>query len=382
MPDDGALNGADLLARVRRFALERIAPAAEDWSLGASPTSEDFAAAGALGLTRLQVAAADGGLGLPFSAKTRAAEVLATADFGFAMALINTQNAAIKIAERGAETLKARRLPRLLSGEASACTALTEPGAGSDFGSVATQARPEGDGWVLTGEKTWIINARHAETCIVYAQTAALGDRDGVAAFVVDLTAPGVTRTPLDSAFAQTSIGCAALTFEAVRLPADAQLLSPGEAFRAILAEINGARAYVAAMGCGMLEAALEEATAYGASRESFGKPLAAHQAWRLGLAQAGVDLAAARALTAQAVAAVEADEGSEAAQRLCAQAKVFATNACLRRLPELMHAMGAEGLSPRRPFARHLAGAQSATLTDGSTEMLLERLTRLGPGA
>jgi len=350
--------------------------------MGASPSPEDFAEAAALGLTRLQVASDDGGEGLPFSAKVQAAEALAGADFGFAMSLVNTQNAAIKISQLGGPALKARHLPPLLDGRASACTALTEPQAGSDFAAVRTSARRVDDGWVLTGEKTWIINARHAETCIVYAQCEEPGDRDGIAAFVVDLTAPGCSRVPLESAFAQTSIGSAALGFDEARLPNDARLLPPGEAFRAILAEINGARAYVAAMGCGMLAAALDEATAYGTLRTSFGKPLAAHQAWRMALADAGTDLAAARALTAQAVAAVEADEGSEDAQRLCAQAKVFATGVCIRRLPELMHAMGAEGLSPNRPFARHLAAAQSATLTDGSTEMLLERLTRLGPGA
>jgi alkylation response protein AidB-like acyl-CoA dehydrogenase len=375
------MSNEDRLARIRAFAAERVAPAAAGWSMGEAPGAAILEDAAALGLMRLEVPVADGGLGLGFAMKARTAEALAGADFGFAMSLINTQNVALKLAQLGAETLKARTLPPLIDGQGSACTALTEPQTGSDFGAVTTRAQRDGEGWVIDGDKTWIINARHAAVSVVYAQTGAAGDRDGIAAFLVELDAPGCTRSPLDSPFQQTSMGTGTIRLDRVRLPEDALLLPPGAAFRAILGEINGARTYVAAMCNGMLAAALAAATAWGAERHSFGRPLAGHQAWRLALAEAGVDLAASRALTERAVAAVAADEGSAEAQRVAAQAKVFATGACLRRLPALMHAMGAEGLSPARPFARHLAAAQAATLTDGSTEMLLERLTRLGPG-
>ena len=365
-----------LLARVEAFARDEVAPRAPGWSLGAAPEPATFAAAAALGLTAIEVPRAEGGLGLGFSVKARAAEILAAEDFGFAMAVVNTHNVAARIALSAAPQLRARHLPGLLSGRAAGCTALTEPGAGSDVGALATRSRRVTEGWRLTGEKTWIINARRAEVAILYAQCADPGDRDGVAAFVAPLAGATCTRRPLDSPFAQTSIGSGALAFEDHPIPAENLLLPPGEAFRAILSEINGARAYVAAMCCGMLGAAVEAARAYGEARRSFGRPLAGHQAWRLALAEATTELAAARALTREAVAAVEA--GAPEAQILAAEAKVHATGVAVRRLPELMHLVGAEGLSPERPFARHLAAAQAATLTDGSTEMLLERVARL----
>lgn len=376
----GGAAAEEVLSAAAAFARDRVAPAAAGWAAGEAPAPALFEAAAALGLMRLQVPTAEGGLGHGFALRAAVCEALAGADFGFAMAVVNTHNAALKIATQASPAMRARFLPDLLAGRAAACAALTEPGAGSDFAAIATRAERTGDGWVLTGEKAWIINARRAAVSIVYAQCGAPGDRDGIAAFVVPLAAEGVRTYPLDSAFAQTAIGTGGFTLDGVRLSDDHLMLPPGEAFRSILGEINGARVYVAAMCCGMMQAALDAAADRGATRKSFGKPLAAHQGWRFAHARAAVSLAAARALTREAVEAVVADGRGAEAQRLSAMAKVQATDAALAVLPALMHAMGAEGLSPRHPFARHIAAAQAAALTDGSTEMLLERVARLLP--
>lgn len=365
----------EMLDAVAAFARDRVAPAAGAWAMGAEPDPVLFEAAAALGLMRLSVPEAAGGLGLGFGEKARACAALAAADFGFAMAVVNTHNAALRIAASAPPALAARLLPDLLSGRVAACTALTEPGTGSDVAAMVTTARRVPGGWRLDGEKAWIVNGRRAALAIVYAQCGEPGDSAGIAAFAVPLDAPGCTRYPLDSPLAQTAMGTGGFTFADVRLPDDHLLFPPGTAFGAILDEINGARAYVAAMACAMLDAAIGAAGAWGESRRSFGQTLWEHQAWRLGLAAAAVDLAAARALTDAAVAAVD---GGAPAQMLCAQAKLSATAACQRHLPVLLHAMGAEGLRPDHPMTRHLAAAQIATLTDGSTEMLLERVARL----
>jgi len=365
-----------LLDAVAAFARERVAPGAAAWSMGAEPDQALFEAAGALGLTRLCAPVAAGGGGHGFAVKAKACALLAAADFGFAMGVVNTHNAALRLACSAAPALAASLLPDLLAGRAAACTALTEPGAGSDVAAIATTARrPPGGGWRLDGEKTWIVNGRRAAVAVVYAQCGAAGDSGGVAAFAVPLDAPGCARYPLDAPFAQTSMGVGGFTLTDVRLSDDHLLLPPGAAFDAILDEINGARAYVAAMACAMLAAAVDAAGDWGARRRSFGRPLWDHQSWRFGLAAAAVDLAAARALTD---AAVDAVQDGAPAQMLSAQAKLAAIAACKRHLPALMHAMGAEGLRAEHPFARHLAAAQIAALTDGSTEMLLERVARL----
>lgn len=370
----GEVPADDLLRAIAAFATERVAPAAVAWSMGEAPGPDLFAGAGRLGLTGLEVSAASGGRGTGFAVKVAACAQLAAADFGFAMSVVNTHNVARRIELSASPRLKARHLPDLLAGRVSACTALTEPGAGSDVPALSTRAERVADGWRLTGEKSWIINARHAGLCIVYARCIG-GDGDGIGAFLVDLTAPGVTRYPLDGPFAQTSMGTGGFTLDGVAVADDQLLLAPDIAFKAILSEINGARAYVAAMCCAMLAAAIRDVSEHGARRRTFGVPLEDHQDWRFAVARARVDLAAAQALVDQAVR--EAGD-PKAAQLLAAAAKVHAVETCQHHLPRLLHAMGAEGLRPEHCLARHLGAVQSAALTDGTTAMLLERIARL----
>lgn len=365
------------LAEVRRFAREVVAHAAPGWARGQAPDPAIFRQAGEIGLTRIEVPAAFGGLGLGFRAKVEASAILAAVDFGFAMALVNTHNVAKRIALSAPAALAHALLPDLLSGKASACTALTEPGAGSDAAAMQCRAERTREGWVLEGEKTWIVNGRHARHAIVYAQCATPGQASGIAAFLVDLSAPGCSQYLLDSALSQTSTGTGGFRLSRCRLPEAAVLLPAGTAFKAILEEINGARIYVAAMNCAMVSAALGLARSYGATRQTFGKPLNQHANWREALAGCAVGLAAAWALVETAITTVEA--GGDV-RHLAAAAKVNAVALAQRELPAMMHAMGAEGLRETYPFARHIGAAQIAALTDGSTAMLLDRLGRWDP--
>lgn len=365
----------ELLTAVHRFAEAEIAPAAAGWSMQQSPDTALFARAAGLGLTGLEIPTALGGQGFGFAVKAAVCETLAAADFGFAMSVINTHNVGARLAASASETLRARYLPQILSGQISACTALTEPGAGSDFAAIQTRARQFRGGWVLDGEKCWIVNARRAELAIVFAQCGDAGDATSIGAYLVDLTASGVRRHAIDSGFSQTSIGTGGFTLQGVELSEEHLLLPPGTAFKSILAEINGARTYVAAMCNGMLRAAIDGAACYGKTRLSFGKPLADHPAWRSALGQAETELAASQALAGMAIHCIETGQD---AQLAAAKAKVLAVATCQRNLPEMLHAMGAEGLRPEHPFTRHLAAAQMAALTDGATNILRDRVARL----
>jgi alkylation response protein AidB-like acyl-CoA dehydrogenase len=132
------------------------------------------------------------------------------------------------------------------------------------------------------------------------------------------------------------------------------------------------ARIYVAAMANAMVVDSLRIASAYGEQRHSFGQALKEHQGWRWSLADAMVDVQAAQLLIDKACAAADAQQTMDT---LAAQAKIFATRMACKHVANLLHAMGASGFSAEHPLSRHLAGAQVATLVDGSTEMLLERV-------
>ncbi len=363
------------LDRVADFAAEQVTPAASGWSMGRSPDAALYEMAGQIGISGMQVPQLSGGQGMDFTTRAAACHILAGADFGFAMSLVNTHNIALRLTEIASDALCQRYVPDLLSGKMSACTALTEPGTGSDFAAVATLASKTDTGWILNGEKTWIINGRHAGLSIVYAQCSTIGDAGGIGAFLVDLSADGVTRHPIDAGFSQTSMGTGGFTLQDVEVDDDALLIAPGKAFKAILTEINGARTYVAAMCNGMVARAIHEVTIYGGDRYSFGKPLNAIASWQAALSAAKDALIKSEDLTAQAIALV--DTGCDA-QLAAAVAKIEAVTCAQRHLPELLHLMGAEGLRPEHPFTRHIAGSQIAGFTDGATNILKDRVARL----
>lgn len=370
----GAARVTDLTARARAWSRAEVEPGVNDPAPSATVLRQRIASAAAHGFLGVQVPQALGGLGLPFSAKLALGEALAQVDFGSAMAVLNTHNVAEQLARLWPQSTAAPWVRAIVSGERVACTALTEPEAGSDFAAIQTRATRTAAGWQLDGQKTWIINACYADLVVVYAQTDPQRGAAGIGAFLVEAQRPGFQRVSEQALGTVPTLGVGGFRLEGYVCPAEAVVSPPGEAFKDILHAINGARTYVAAMCCGMVEACLQIAAEYGQSRHTFGKPLMGHQGWRWALAQASVDLAAARLLVGQAAAHIDAEAD---AQVSAAQAKIFATGMAQTHIAKLLHAMGAEGLHAHHPFTRHLQAVQAATLTDGATEMLLERVAR-----
>lgn len=366
----------DLIARAATLARDRITPLAPTWERERRIGREVLAEAVALGLTRLQLPASHGGLDFSFRCKARVAEVLAAGDFGFAMSWINTANVAALLARKAAPAVAARHVDDLVAGQRLGCTALTEPGAGSDFAAITTTAtRLPGGGWRIDGAKAWITNAAEADVVVLYAQTEAGSGGRGIAGFVVDGQRAGFIRQPGYALGGQHTIGTGGFTLDGYVASDDELLHPPGQAFKAALGSINGARTYIAAMCCGMVGEALRVAIAYGRQRTTFGEPLLQHQGWRWRLAEASAELAACRLMVAQAAEAIDA--GTDA-QLPAAQAKLLACRMADRQIAALAQAMGAEGLREQHPFARHAAGARVANFVDGSTEMMLERIGAL----
>ena len=365
-------NEADLIQTAQGFARSQIAPNAPVWEHDRRIGLETIKKAAKLGFTGIQVPVNHGGLGFSFSCKARILEIFAGEDFGFALSLVNTHNVAEKLAREAPSRLITAYVPDILAANKLGCTALTETGAGSDVAAIQTSATKVSNGWLLQGEKAWITNATQADVIIVYAQTEAGSGTSGIAAFVVDAKKPGFIREPTFNVAGQHSIGAGGFRLEGYKVRPDEMLAPPEKAFKSVMSEINGARVYVAAMCCGMVDKALYFCAEYSRRRTTFGKPLNTRQGLRWRMANAAIDLSAARLMVSQAAAQI--DEGLDA-QLNAAQAKIFATRMAERHLPRLIQAMGAEGLRERYPLCRHLIGCRVAGFAEGSTEMLLERV-------
>ncbi|MEK7750784.1 MAG: acyl-CoA dehydrogenase family protein [Acidobacteriota bacterium] len=361
-----------LLDAARDFSRREVAPNAARWERERSYPREAIRAAAALGLARIQIPAALGGLDLRFRAKLRIVEELARDDFGFAFALVNTHNAASRLARDGTDAQRARYLQGLLRGELIGAVALTEPAAGSDFAAIRTRAERVAGGWRLNGEKAWLTNGAAVDVVVVYAQTDAAAGSKGIAAFVVDATRKGYARGAAYGMSGAHALGAAGFRLDDY-LAADEDLFyAPGAAFKTALASITGARIYVAAMCCGMVEEALALALKRAQERSTFGEPLIRRQGLRWMLADIATDLEAARLLTYRATRLLEA--GADAVLA-AAHAKKFAARMAERRLPQCMQVFGAEGLLETHAIGRHIAAARVAHYTDGTTEIQNERI-------
>ena len=367
--------GVTLLETARRFRREQVAPHAGRWERERSVPRETLRAAARLGLTGIEVPPELGGQGAGFLAKTRIAEEISRSCMAFAFSLINTQNAAARIARHGSKAQIERYLAPLIAGERIGCTALTEPQAGSDFPAIATTAQRAAGGWIINGEKAWLTNAAIADVITLYAKTDVAAAGAGIAAFLVDTSTPGVERVGPYAMIGGHAIGAGGVKLSDVRVGDDALFYPPGEAFKRALDGINGARTYVAAMCCGMVAESLGIALDYAQRRHTFGKRLLEHQGLRWSLVEIATDLEAARRLTYRAAELIEHGEDAVLA---AAMAKKFAVRMAQQRLGDCMQAMGAEGLRENHPIGRHIACARIAGYVDGSSEMMNERIGAL----
>ena len=209
--------------------------------------------------------------------------------------------------------------------------------------------------WVLDGEKAWVTNGVAAGVLLVFLQTDPSQGWRGIAGFIVDADTPGIARTDPYTLLGGHSAGVCGFTFSSARVDRAAMILAPGDAFRTAMRGINAARSGVAAMCCGMVEAALDQALDAVASRGAFGRTIGDFQGVQWMLADVATDLKAAQLLTRDATAAFESGEDVQVA---CAHAKKFATRVAWKAISDCMQVMGARGFrgDDGHSLARHLA--------------------------
>lgn len=363
---------ADLVARARDFAKNYVAPRAAGWERDRKMPREALREAAKVGLTKLDASKKEGDRGTGFIAKLLVLEALSEECMAFAFSLTNTQGMAGRLAKAGSASQKERFLEDLLSTQRLSATCLTEPGAGSDFSAIQTRAEKADGGWVLNGEKAWITNGAEADVFLVYAQSDPEKRWRGIASFLVDGQQDGFERLPPYGLLAGHAIGVGGFKLKDMFVPDEDVVSGPGEAFKAAMGSINGARTYVAGMLNAMLHASLSHAVRYAAKRETFGKPSIEHQGLKWSLADVATKLEASRLLTYRAARLVE-EEGD--AMLPAAYAKKFAGDVAIQGIADCIQAMGANGMKDDVPLGRHLACAKLACYTDGSTEIMNDRI-------
>ena len=303
------------------------------------------------------------------------AEELARASGGIAVtALVSAYMAAPHIVRHGSPAQQERWLRPLATGEAVASIAVTEPGTGSDVARVRTTARHTDDGYVLDGRKMFITNAGLADLLIVAARTGDDG-RGGVTLFLVETSAPGISFGRPLAKMGWHSSDTREVILDGVEVPDDAVLGQVDRGFYQIMEAFQLERIALAGMGLGHAAECLDLAREYMQQREAFGAPLTHLQTIRHRLALMDIELEAARLVTYQAAARLDA--GHPDTGRSVARAKYFSAVACNRIVDDAVQLFGGAGFVEESPVARHYRDARILRIGGGTDEIQLEILTR-----
>ena len=263
--------------------------------------------------------------------------------------------------------LKERYLPRVVQGSAIAAFALSEADAGSDVAAMRCEARLDGDGYLLNGEKTWISNGGIADFYIVFARTGEAEGSRGITAFIVDSNAPGFSIGERIEIIAPHPL--ASLTFKNCRIADSQRLGEPGLGFKVAMATLDVFRTSVAAAALGFARRALQEALRRSTSRKMFGQVLSDFQLTQAKLAGMATDIDAAALLTYRA--AWLRDRGQSVTIE-AAMAKMTATETAQRVIDSAVQIAGALGVVSEQTVERLYREIRPLRIYEGATELQL----------
>jgi alkylation response protein AidB-like acyl-CoA dehydrogenase len=365
---DFDLEDAHLLLQdtVRQFALEKVAPVAEELDREKRFPYELVAELGELGLMGMTIAEEYGGAGADTVSYAIAIEELARVDSSVAITVAAHHSlGTLPIYRFGSEEQKRGWLPDLAAGRGLAAFGLTEPEAGSDAGATRTTARQEGGEWVVDGSKIFITNAG---TDITWGVTiTALTGEGEISNIVVPNGTEGyVISEPMDKLGWRAS-DTRELSFQGARVPERNLLGRRGEGFHQFLEILDGGRISVAAMAVGVAQGAFDLAFAYAQERRQFGRPIGRFQAVQEKLVDMATEIAAARQLVR--LAAWEKDRGRDFA-RTAAMAKLFSGELSNRAVNAALQIHGGYGFMEESAIARFYRDQKVLEIGEGTNEI------------
>lgn len=267
----------------------------------------------------------------------------------------------------GTEEQRQKYLPRLAAGEILGAYALTEPGAGSDAGSIKTRAVLEGDHYVLNGQKTFITSGGQADSYIVMASTDPAKGSRGISAYIIEKGTPGMSFGKPEEKMGIRASHTTDIFFNDCRVTKENLLGKEGEGFKIALASLDGGRIGIAAQAVGITQAALDIATQYAKTRVQFGQPIASFQAIQWKLADMATDLEAARLLLYRA--AFLRSQGVRATKET-SMAKMFASDMAMKHTVEAVQVLGGYGYMTEYKVERLVRDAKITQIYEGTNEI------------
>jgi alkylation response protein AidB-like acyl-CoA dehydrogenase len=357
---------AEIIETVRRFVAKEVIPVASDMEHDDGYPTEIVAQMRELGLFGVTIPEAYGGLGLDLLTYIGVIEELAYGWMSLT-GVINTHTmAAILIMTQGTETQKERWLPALASGDRRGALSLSEPDAGSDTRNISCRATHDGDEYVVNGTKAWVTNGERSGLVALAART-----EEGISAFIVEKEPgprfEGISVSKNVGKLGYKGVETVEMTYSDHRIPAANLIGEAGRGLPQILGVLEVGRINIAARAVGVARAAFDAALSYAQDRETFGKPIAQHQAIQLKLADMATRLEASRLLTRNAA---ELKSTGQRCDVEAGMAKLFASETALELATESMRIHGGIGYTTELPVERYYRDAPLMVIGEGTNEI------------
>lgn len=357
---------------VRDFVAEEVEPQASEADETQTFPEDIWDSLAELGFTGLTVPEEYGGFDADQLTYSLINEELARGDLSLATALSVHCLATSCIRNFGSESHRERWLPEMNDGRPVGAFALSEPDAGSNPAEMSTEARPDGDEYVLNGTKQWITNGERSGVVIVFAKT----DRDDpgtVTQFLVPKETEGLTVGKKEDKLGLRASDTTTLTFENARIPAENRLTEVGKGLKAALSTLTGGRIAIASQSVGLAQAALDDAIEYANDREQFDDAIIDHQAVAHKLAEMQTNVQAARLLTRDA--ARKNEDGVDA--MAASMAKYFASETAEEVTREAVQIHGGYGFTKAFDVERYFRDAKVTTIYEGTSEIQKDIISR-----
>lgn len=358
----------EIQQRARAFAQRELAPGVQERDIKEEFPMHLVKKLGEEGLIGVQFPKEYGGHGMDYLSFVLIVEELSKVDsaFGIAYAISSTFTTGINLF--GNDEQKRHCMPRLFSGDALGCFALTEPDAGSDAGAAKTTAVREGDHYIVNGTKCFITNSAVADYCMLVANTDLSKGSKGLTAFLVDLkTTPGVRIGHIENKCGIKSAKVAEVIFENAVIPADRMLGQEGKGFRYALTSLDAGRLGVAAQGLGLAQAAFDITKVYMKQRKQFGKPICANRYPAFKMADLETEIDMARLLLYKGV--WKQQEGVNFSVD-ASKAKLACTNVAMKVTTECIQNMGGAGYMREQNVERMFRDAKITQIYEGTNEI------------
>ncbi|GAA4946060.1 acyl-CoA dehydrogenase family protein [Actinoplanes utahensis] len=354
-------------ALAREWVDREVVPHATEWDRAEQVDTKIVGKLAELGFLGLGIDEELGGSGGDFLTYCLMMEELGRGDTSVrGIVSVSLGLVAKSIQAYGTEEQKVRWLPALCAGETLGCFGLTEPGTGSDAGSLITKAVRDGDDWVISGEKIFITNGTWAGVALIFARTGGPGPK-GVTAFLVPTDADGFVRNEIKGKLGLRGQATASISLDEVRVSDADRLGDEGAGFKIAMGALDKGRIAVAAGSVGLARGCLEASIAYAKDRTQFGKPIAAFQLVQEMIADIAVETDAARLLVWRAADLVDRRLPFRTEASI---AKLFATESAVKAANQAIQIFGGYGYVDEFPVGKAMRDARVTTLYEGTSQI------------